>query len=158
MKKCKYCQTEIEKADKFCTKCGRKTKQGLPTWAIVIIVIIALLIFISLPGTEEESKPQTGVTTEEPKEDLTLQSGHKGYADEYNISYYIEGTVKNNTDKKYSYVDIEFSVYDKDGNNLGSCYDNNSNLDPNGSWKFKAICSGEPSEIASYKLVEISGY
>lgn len=156
MKKCKYCQTEISDKAKVCPNC--KKKQGMPKWAIVLIVIVVIIALISFTGGDEESK-ETGTTgTTEVKEELTLEKGHKGYSDEYDISYYVEGTVKNNTDKNYSYVDIELSVYDKDGNNLGSCYDNNSNLEANGSWKFKAICDGDPTEIASYKLVEISGY
>ena len=156
MKKCKYCQTEISNNTKICPNC--KKKQGMPKWAIILIVIVVIIFLISFSGGEEPKKETIGNTTTEPKENLTLETGHKGYSDEYGFSYYIEGTIKNNTDKVYSYVDVEFSVYDKAGNNLGSCYDNNSNLDANGTWKFKALCSGEAKDIASYKLVEISGY
>ncbi len=156
MKKCKHCQTEIDDKAKVCPNC--KKKQGLPTWLIVIIVIILIVVIVSaLPGEEEDKQEQTG-TTEPKKTELELLKGHKGYADEYGTFYYIEGTVKNNTDKDYSYVDIEFNVYDKNGNNLGSCYDNNSNLEANGTWKFKAVCDGEANDITRYKLVDIDGY
>lgn len=81
-----------------------------------------------------------------------------GYADEYGIAYYIEGTIKNNTSKQYSYVQVQFNVYDESGNIIGSCLDNVNNLEGEGTWKFKAICSGEASEIKSYKLTEFSSF
>lgn len=31
-------------------------------------------------------------------------------------------------------------------------------LDSYGSWKFKAVCDSEGSQVASYKLSEVTGY
>lgn len=66
----------------------------------------------------------------------------KQYLDKYGVSYYIEGTVQNNTDNDYSYIQIEFICYDKQGNNLGNALDNSNNLLKNQAWKFKAIFIG----------------
>jgi hypothetical protein len=43
-KKCRYCNTDIDKVDKICPNCKRK--QGFPTWAIVLIV--AFFIFCAI--------------------------------------------------------------------------------------------------------------
>lgn len=48
MKKCKYCQTEIDSKAKICPNC--KKKQGKPKWLIVLIVIIAIMIIAAVAG------------------------------------------------------------------------------------------------------------
>lgn len=156
MKKCKYCQSEIDDKAKVCPKCGKK--QGMPKWLIVVIVIIVIIVIASLGGSNtEEKQEQTGTTTE-TKDNVVLEDGHTGSLDEYGTFYYIDGYIKNNTDKDYSYISVEFTTYDKDGNTLGTCLDNNSSLEANGRWKFHAICVDDVKNIASYKLKEITKY
>lgn len=161
MKKCKSCQSEIDSKAKKCPNCGKR--QGMPIWLIVIIVILILgVVGAIVGGGESESKdkkeePKTGTTTEK-KEKLTLEDGHSGSLDEYGAFYYIEGYVKNDSDKEYNYVQIEFTSYDSEGNTLGTCVDNASGLEANGRWKFKASCLDDTKNIASYKLKEITGY
>ena len=70
---------------------------------------------------------------------------------------YIQGEIKNNTDKEYSYVQVTFNLYDKDGSQLGTAVDNINYLEPNATWKYKAI--GLVTEkVDSYKFVEIIGW
>ena len=71
---------------------------------------------------------------------------------------YIEGKIKNNRDRDMSYVQVTFTTYDAEGNTLGTCLDNNSGLQANGTWKFKAICSEGVDKIDHYELKEITGY
>ena len=156
MKKCKHCQSEIDDKARVCPNCGKK--QGKPILLIIIIVIIIIAVIATLGGGgETENEPsQTGTT--EKKENLVLEDGYSGSLDEYGALYYIEGYVKNNSDKDYEYVQIEFTAYDSEGNTLGSCYDNTSSLEADGRWKFKASCVDETDKIASYKVKEITGY
>lgn len=155
MKKCKHCQSEIDDKAKICPKCRKK--QGLPTWLIVILVIFGLIVISSVFGGESESgenKP-TGTTT---TEEITLLEGHSGRVDS-DYSYDITGSLKNNTDRDYSYVQVEFYTYDKDGNLLETCLGNNSGLEANGTWKFTASCffgNGNADDVKSYKLKEIT--
>lgn len=160
MKKCKSCQSEIDSKAKKCPNCGNK--QGMPIWLIVIIVILILGVVGAIVGggeseSDKKEEPKTGTTTEK-KEKLTLEDGHSGSLDEYGAFYYIEGYVKNDSDKEYNYVQIEFTSYDSEGNTLGTCVDNASGLEANGRWKFKASCLDDTKNIASYKLKEITGY
>lgn len=135
-----------------------KKKKKLPTWAIVLIVILVIAVIGGGMSGENsnstKSSEQTGKT--EVKEELELEEGYTGAPDEYGIAYYIEGYIKNNTDKDYSYVQVEFTTYDSEGNTLGTCLDNNSGLEAQGRWKFKAMCTEEADKIASYKLKEIT--
>lgn len=88
---------------------------------------------------------------------FTLKAGHKGYFDGF--SYYIEGELVNNKSKKYSYVQIEFNLYDSNGVQLGSAIANINNLEANGTWKFKAIdLCGNSESIKSYKVVDVTAF
>ena len=73
--------------------------------------------------------------------------------------YTISGILKNNTDKTYSYAQICFNVYDKDGNQLGTAVANVNNLDGNGTWKFEAIpLTMDYDEIQSFKYIGVDAY
>ena len=88
---------------------------------------------------------------------FTLKAGHKGYFDGF--SYYIEGELVNNKSRKYSYVQIEFNLYDSNGVQLGSAIANINNLEANGTWKFKAIdLCGNSESIKSYKVVDVTAF
>lgn len=160
MKKCKHCKTEIEKDAKVCPQCRKK--QGMPKWGIVLIVIGVLLVISSFGSLSEDGKGNTKNngktnTSVEASEKLVLLDGHKGYQDTY--AYYIEGQIKNNTDKEYDYVQVTFTLYDAAGNTIGTAVDNNSGLDANGTWSFKAMgLETNDSAVASYKLKEVTGY
>lgn len=113
-----------------------------------------------LSGTSESistNNEATNSTNVQKKEKFTLQS-HSGSYDELGIAFYIEGTIKNNTNKNYSYVQVTFNTYDKDGAQLGTAIANINNLEANGVWKYKAMAMTSSDEIASYKLVEITGF
>lgn len=155
MKKCKHCQTEIDSKAKICPSCRKK--QGMPLWLIIILVIIGIGLVGSLAGGESNSTDTpSGTTTNTEK--ISLLDGYTGSA-ESDYSYKITGTLKNNTDRSYSYVQVEFYVYDSAGNMLDTCLGNNSGLEANGSWKFTASCffsNGDSHKVASYKLKEIT--
>lgn len=49
----------------------------------------------------------------------------------------IVGTVKNNSEKKFSEVKIEFTVFDEEGNQIGIVFSNDYDFKPGGIWKFE---------------------
>lgn len=69
---------------------------------------------------------------------------------------YLVGTVKNNSDKQYSYVQVEFNLYDESGVQVGSTFANVNNLEPYGTWKFEAIVIEDNATRA--KLKGVSGF
>ncbi len=156
-KKCKKCQEEINKKAKKCPKCG--SKQGMPIWLIVVIVIVVISIIASAgeSSSSSPSKKKEGGSAKDTNEKFTLLEHQK--SDESNQYFmYIEGKIKNNRDRDMSYVQVTFTTYDAEGNTLGTCLDNNSGLQANGTWKFKAICSEGVDKIDHYELKEITGY
>lgn len=71
-------------------------------------------------------------------------------------SRYICGTVRNNSNKKYSYVQITFAMYDEKGNKVGSALANVNNLDSGETWSFEALSTY--TGAGSYKLDELTGF
>ena len=128
MKNCKHCGAEVAKSAKVCPKCGGKL--GKPKWLVFIVVLLVIIIIAVVSGGNDDNTSET----EKFSYEVT-----KSYKDSYNVGYYIEGTVTNNKAKDYSYVQIEFVCYDKNGNNLGTAIDNTNNLLANQTWKFKAM-------------------
>ena len=90
--------------------------------------------------------------------DLELVGGIKGTTakrDEYGVYSYISGIVKNNTSKKYSYVQITFALFDKAGNKVGTAMANENNIGAGETWKFEALAL---KDFSTYKLDEITGW
>ncbi len=87
--------------------------------------------------------------TFEIKEDVVEISNGKmivenetGFYDEENKAYYIIGYLKNETDKKYTNVELEYRVYDEEDTILGDAGSTYLEyLDEGDTWKFKVIYS-----------------
>lgn len=129
-------------------------KQGAPKWLSILLIVLGLIIIFSVfSGNNEETAKEGNVSNNSsnndsvnndsnPKEPTVEKFNYEitsQYSDEYGWAYYIEGVVRNNKDKDYSYVQIEFVCYDAEGNNLGTAIDNTNNLLGNQTWKFKAM-------------------
>lgn len=159
--KCRTCGIDIASSAKTCPGCGAKNKKPIYTkwwvWAIAIVVIGA-----AIGGGEEASSGGTSangttqVKANEKKEKFEIVGDVTEESDQF--ATYISGVVKNNSGKDCSYAQIQFTLYDKDGNQIGTALDNINNLEKDGTWKFKAMGIGENGEVASYKLAEITGF
>ena len=163
MKICKECGSEVSSKG-VCPKCGKDqrnffVKHKVITFILAIIVLGAVITTTGGMKNSNNNTATTGTTVTQTQEKFTLQEGHKGESDQYGYSYTIEGSIKNNTNKQYSYVQVTFNLYDTDGAQIGTALANINNLEANGLWKFKAIGSlGNGKSVASYKLVEITGW
>ena len=79
------------------------------------------------------------------------------YSEYFGYSVEINGIIKNGKDRAFSYVSVEFSVYDAQGNNLGTASDSMNNLDGGETWKFNASAIGWfKDEPTSFKLADIT--
>ena len=76
MKKCKYCQTEIEKKAKICPHCRKK--QGIPKWIIVLLVVIGLVAINSFNEGDSSTKEEQKTGTTNNSEKISLLDGHSG--------------------------------------------------------------------------------
>lgn len=165
---CKTCGKEIAKNAKSCPNCGAKASSPIyKKWWFWLILVIIIAAASSEPSPStvtnngnvsgEKQNQVQNQTPVQKQEKFTLES-HNGAYDDAGFAFYVEGTIKNNTNKTYSYVQVTFNTYDKDGAQLGTAIDNINNLEANGIWKYKAMALTSSDEIASYKLVEITGF
>lgn len=148
---CKACKSEIDKRATVCPHCRKK--QGSPIAAVITLLIIIIGIAAIAGGGGSSSS-----NDDKPKEEKFSHTIEKSYADSAGFAYYIEGTVKNNKDKEYSYIQIEFICYDKDGNNLGTAIDNSNNLLGNETWKYKAMGMFTNQKVDHCDFKEVKGW
>ena len=114
-------------------------------WSIVLLVMIISIVL------HEKNRETSEYYIPELSYEIT-----DTYYDELSIYYHIDGIVTNNTDKKYSYIQINFSCYDSDGINLGSAMDNMNNLEANERWKFSAMSLFQSKDIDHCDIKEIT--
>lgn len=129
-------------------------------WGVVIVILI---IIGSSSGSDNkdqgagtkngEKVPAASNKVEAPEAPDLEVIEHSTESDEFTT--YIVGKVKNNTDKQYGYVQVELNLYDADGAQVGSTLDNTNNLEPGGTWKFKAVAF---EEFDNYKIKDVTGY
>lgn len=157
-KKCRYCQIEIDKNAKICPNCKKKQNHTVRNMVLVFIgfIFVCALILNSSDTTPisnsntNNSTQNTGKNTQQEKLSVIEHStSNDGYWT------YIVGTIKNNTNKNYSYVQVEINLYDADGNLVNSTFDNINNLEANGTWKFKAITT---DDFSTYKIKGVTGW
>ncbi len=109
-----------------------------------------MIIFVIVALTPSETKPKLEVSGTS----LSVE-----YSEYLGYSATITGVAKNTSNKNYSYVSVEFSVYDTNGNNLGTAIANINNLSSGDTWQFEAnLFSFPSSRPTSYKLVDITAW
>jgi hypothetical protein len=92
----------------------------------------------------------TTVTT--AQDDLTLVESHVETGD-YGARYVV-GTVKSNVNKQFTYVQVTINEYDSSGAQVGSTLANTNNLEPYGTWKFKAYVLDK--DATDFKVMKIT--
>ena len=70
---------------------------------------------------------------------------------------YIVGTVRNQTSKRWSYVQVQINVIDKNGDVVGSTMANATNIEPGQRWKFKTLAT-EAKAGSTFRLGDVTYY
>ena len=120
---------------------------------ILVVVILGVIIGATGNNNTNTTSASGEIPAIQTQEKFSLVDSNGDYD---GFAYYITGTIKNNTNKQYSYVQVTFNLYDANGAQIGTALANINNLEANGTWKFKAI--GTTEKPASYKLAEITGW
>ena len=71
-------------------------------------------------------------------------------------SYYVVGDVVNETGRLVNYAQIDFTVFDRYGAQIGSAWGNANNIAPGVTWRFKALIFED--NFADVRLANLSGY
>ncbi len=132
------------------------TPESTPDYQATISAAIAATMQPQAAPTATSVPTQTPVPTptEEPQrglilEDFNWEQGEFG-------SRYIVGIVVNESDRQYDYVQVSINLYDGSDVQVGSTFDNVNNLEPGGTWRFRALVFEDTATSA--KVVELSGF
>ena len=68
----------------------------------------------------------------------------------------IVGVIKNNTSVDKDYIQVSFTLYDANGNNIGTAWTNTNNLKAGGTWKFEAGILED--NVESFEIDEVTGF
>jgi len=133
----------------------RKAGRAAILWATIGLLVWGLVITAGPPlfvaaywGLQGASEPAAVSSSDLAVQDW--QFDNSGYYSE------ITGSLKNNTDRQYSYAQVEFNLYDGTGTQVGSTFANVNNLEPGGVWQFRATVLERNARTA--KLKGVSGW
>lgn len=141
---------------------GKWWKMGI---AVLFYTIILSTLFVNKSGAPDAplpTVPATPPTTtapatrpapeprKEPLELLDIEWWKEPFA------RYIVGNIRNNSNRTYSYVQVEINLFDKNNVQVGSTLANVNNLAPGITWRFKAIVLQSEAETA--KVANITGF
>jgi len=70
----------------------------------------------------------------------------------------IVGSIRNISNKTFSYVLIEFIIYDSSGNQLGTALDSISNFKSGNVWQFKASGLLDMNKVTRFEFLKITTY
>ena len=135
-----------------------------PIGKIILIVVVALIAIGAIgsmagKGTKSESSSadDSAATeqTAEEQEPYTIAEEAEDRSDYY---FKITGILTNNSDSDKDYIQVEYVLYDADGNQIGTALANTNNLKAGGTWKYEATSFKTPEEVASWERAEVTGF
>ncbi len=116
-----------------------------------VLGAILLLIAVGIIGAWINTNPLGRVISGVNNGPLKILSSEKIYDDYENVI--IEGVAENTGNKKLNYAQLNAKFYDKEGNVIGSSFDNINDLGAGETWKFRISYWGADSyNINSYNL------
>lgn len=118
------------------------------------LIVMMAVLFLALAACTPTSNVGSNKVSSDKTADLELVSFDWGRT-EYG-SRVIEGTVKNNSSKELSYVQITFALLDSDDAQVGSALDNVNNLAAGTTWKFKASVLEDSATTA--RVASLTGF
>ena len=134
-------------------------KQVLKVALGVIIGFVVLMVGCAAlfsTGVDTATEMETETKVENNSAEAKYEFVEEPKMVEKDYSTYIVGTIKNNSGMEKGYIEVTFTLYDADGNNIGTALANTNNLKDGGTWKFEAIVLED--DVASFELNEITGY
>lgn len=136
MKKCKYCQSEIDEKAKICPQCRKKQKQT--NWKFVGIVFIMLVITVIATGGFEEGKENNT-----PKDIGKLEVlNSKSTINAFGVIT-ASGKLFNSTSKKITNIIISYTCYTKERQEIGTAEAKIKYINPNETLNYEATGVGK---------------
>lgn len=149
----------------------RPLYKGAWFWILVVIVVLAIAGSGGSDSDSDSPADASNAAATVSQASSTDDADEKASDEPYIVtdeevdtsnSYYwtVTGKPADNTDRDIGYIPVEYVLYDEDGAQIGTAFDNTSNLKAGKTWKYSATCIDniDQSEIASYELAEVTGF
>lgn len=156
---------------------GKKSGKGFAIAAIVLCVVSGAVVLATQSAYSSAFESASSSTTasstaSDPSSDsqsATEQTADANQTTDFTVSdeklnkdsygATITGTVTNVSGKDKSYVQISYTLYDKEGNLLGNAYANASDLKAGSSWKYEAYAAvSDPKAIATFERGDMTSW
>jgi len=123
---------------------------------ILLITFFVLGLFVIVGCSNETKKQQSHEKNYEFVEEPKLIEGGDVEGTWPGMKY-IVGTIKNKSNKKTERVQINFDIYDEDGNKIGETFDAEDSIEKDGTWKFIATVH-EYYDAKTFKITKVKGF
>lgn len=157
---------------------GRRSGKGVAIASLVINVLALVFVLASQSyygaAIDEATKPAistnegTAGSTEEAQASANQNGSAASSESKYSItdeqltgdsySAHITGTFTNTSGQDLSYVEVDYNLFDAEGAQIGTAFTNTTNLADGATWKFDAYCTEGLSDIATFKLVDVTAH
>ncbi len=118
---------------------------------LITLLLTVILVCFALVGCIDFDSDNGGIEIVDQFRAYTEKQGSLGYI------VYVDGTLKNTSKKKYTYVSISFSVYDDYDNNVGTATDAMNYLAAGATWSYHAqTFEWYKKEPARVELIDIT--
>ena len=116
-------------------------------------VLLALLFMMAVPltGGNILDMDLSSIGIDISEVDLSIEGDIEETINEYGEPRF-KGILRNNDDMETSYAEINFTLYDKDGNEIGEAFDTTDHIVPGRIWKFEAVTIKMDGEYDHYKI------
>ena len=145
---------------------AKEGKRGIGKILLIVVVVLVVIGAIgSMGGKHKTAEAPSSSEVQASEQEPAAQEETDPYSiadEQMDVSnpyaLYITGTLTNNTDGQVSYIQVEYNLYDADGAQVGTALANTNNLQSGGVWKFEAVGTASPDEVASYELMNVTGF
>ena len=137
-------------------------KEGKKPIGKIVLGIIVVLVIVGAVGSMGGNSTDSSASDSAKPAEMTQQAEEQKEPQEpYTIADEAEDASNQftyKTDKEKSYIQIEYVLYDADGNQVGTALANTNHLKAGGSWKFEALGTVSPDQVASWERSDVSGF
>lgn len=139
----------------------------LNSWFWVFVVCICAAVTSTFDGAAVQPAVTGALSYAAPQAEAALLTAEQGNvpalsllddavsAEQKSGALTLSGTIQNHSARDYSYAQVNFNLYDANGNQIGTASDCISNLKPSTIWNFSATAFDSQSRAASYELADI---
>lgn len=123
---------------------------------MMVCMVSALFAGCTSSAPSDSGSTQTvspASSTSATQDDLTLVESHLAAGDDGET--YVAGTIRSNVDRQLSHVEVTIAEDHSSGAQVGSTMDNMNDLEPYGTWKFKAPVLD--NDATRFKVTQITG-